>query len=251
MVPTLVPILTGASALAAGAASLYYATYGIRSQWLGPTCWRGRTDTAEVALTFDDGPGPHTERVLEELASLEVRATFFVLGRQVHLYPETVRRIVAQGHEIGNHSYSHPIYLYRTPRETLRQLALTQDIVERVTGQRPRLSRPPCGVKTPAYFAAARRLGLRTVQWDAAGFDWKRIGASEIVRRVLRDVGPGSIILLHDGGTGGADDRRETAAALPLLIKLLGERGLRVAPLSRLLTSAEQSVGLGREIASL
>src|SRR6267143_399562 len=167
------PILaTGSVAMAA--AGLYYATFAVRSQWLGRTCWRGRRDTNAVALTFDDGPSPDTERVLDVLAAHNLRATFFMIGRHVELFPQTAKRIVAEGHEIGNHSYSHPIYLYRSPRETRQQLGRAQAIIAATTGVEPKLARPPCGVRTPAYFQAARKLGLRTVQWDVAGFDWKQ-----------------------------------------------------------------------------
>jgi len=154
----------------------------------------------------------------------------------VERLPRVARAVAERGHEIGNHSYSHPIYLYRSARETRRQLGRTQAVIEDATGVRPRLARPPCGVRTPAYFAAARELGLRTVQWDVAGFDWTRRRAPEIARAVLKGARAGSIILLHDGDGGGKGDRRETAAALPLIVGGLLDRGLRVAPLSELLT---------------
>jgi peptidoglycan/xylan/chitin deacetylase (PgdA/CDA1 family) len=230
------PIITGAAALAAGASCVYYATYAVRSQWLGATAWRGRRDTRAVALTFDDGPSEDTGRVLDVLDCLSLRATFFMIGRHVERLPRVARNVAERGHEIGNHSYSHPIYLYRTGRETRRQLERAQAVIEDATGVRPSLARPPCGVRTPAYFAAARELGLRTVQWDVAGFDWTRRRAEGIARAVLGGARPGSIILLHDGDGAGKRDRRETAAALPLIAEGLGERGLRVAPLSELLT---------------
>lgn len=245
------PVLAGACVLAVGAASAYYATYGVRSQWLGSTDWRGRTDTSSVALTFDDGPTPDTERVLDVLDAYNVRATFFMLGRNVELYTETARRIVREGHEIGNHSYSHTIYLYRSPRETRRQLERTQETITRVTGERPLWSRPPCGVRSPAYFKTTRRLGLRTVQWDVAAFDWKNLKAAEIARRVVRRAGAGSIILLHDGDSACERDRSETVAALPLIIEGLKERGLRVVPLAELLASKKGSAVLKRETISL
>lgn len=236
-------LITGLSTVAAlFAAGAYYATYAVRSQWLGPTIWRGRTDTSSVALTFDDGPSDDTDALLDVLGGYDVRATFFMVGRQVEWYPQTARRVVAEGHEIGNHSYSHPIYLYRRARETRRQLTQTQDVIARTTGVRPRLVRPPCGVRTPAYFAATRELGLQTVQWTVAGFDWKRLEAREIARRVLKDVSAGAIILLHDGDATGKQDRSKTVMALPLIIDGLRERGLNVAPLSSLLrheTTAE------------
>jgi peptidoglycan/xylan/chitin deacetylase (PgdA/CDA1 family) len=232
---TVFPLIAGAGLSAAGAASAYYATYAVRSQWLGPTHWRGRADTDSVALTFDDGPSEDTERVLDVLAARGLRAAFFMVGRQVELFPRTARRVAEAGHEIGNHSYSHPIYLYRGARETRRQLELTQAVIAGVTGVRARLARPPCGVRTPAYFRAARELGLQTVQWTLAGFDWKRRPPSRIARDVLRRAEAGSIILLHDGDSENRSDRSATVAALPLIVEGLKEKGLRVAPLSQLL----------------
>jgi len=230
-------LVVGAGVGVAGAAlaGAYYATYAVRSQWLGPADWRGRTDTSSVALTFDDGPSPDTERVLDVLAAHGARATFFMVGQHAERHARTARRVAAEGHEVGNHSYSHPVFLYRGARETRRQLMRAQSVIEEASGARPRFSRPPCGVRTPAYFSAARALGLRTVQWTVAGFDWKRIGASDIARRVLKGVSAGSIILLHDGDSEGRERRVETVAALPLIFEGLKERGLKVEPLSHLL----------------
>ena len=232
---TVFPIVTCAALAATGAAAGYYATYAVRSQWLGPTLWRGRADTSAVALTFDDGPAADTERVLDVLAEYDARATFFMIGRQVERCPRTARRVAEAGHEIGNHSYSHPVYLYRSARETRRQLERTQRIIADVTGVWPRLARPPCGVRSPAYFRAARELDLQTVQWTLAGFDWLKRSPAQIAHAVLRRAEAGSIILLHDGDSENKRDRRATAAALPLIVEGLKERGLRVAPLAELL----------------
>jgi peptidoglycan/xylan/chitin deacetylase (PgdA/CDA1 family) len=226
--------------MTAGAALIYYATYAVRSQWLGRTDWRGCSQMGAVALTFDDGPSEDTERILNVLAAHDVSATFFMIGRNVERFPQTARRVIAEGHAIGNHSYSHPIFLYRTPRETRQQLEHAQAVITETVGLRPRLARPPCGVRTPAYFRAAQRLGLRTVQWDVAGFDWKPRSGKRIAQDVLRQARAGSIILLHDGDSEGKHDRTETIAALPLIIEGLRARGLRILPLSQLLEEEVQ-----------
>lgn len=235
-----ISVLTSLSfGLAAGAltaaAGAYYATYVVRSQWLGTTSWRGSPDSLSVALTFDDGPSPDTELILNVLREHNLRATFFMIGRQVELHPQVARRVAAEGHEIGNHSYSHPIYLYSSSRETHRQLQRAQEMIGETTGIEARFSRPPCGVRSPAYFSAARRMNLRTVQWSVAGFDWKKIGAAEIAHNVLKDVRGGSIILLHDGDSQLKRDRIQTVRALPLIIKGLSKRGLKIVSLSQLL----------------
>lgn len=222
------PLLMGA------AAGAYYATYAVRSQWLGPTDWHGRTDTSSVALTFDDGPSADTELVLNVLRQYKAPATFFMLGRQVECHPNTARRVVAEGHEIGNHSYSHPIYLYSGARVVQREMQDAQGAIIRITGVRARFSRPPCGVRTPAYFSVARQMNLRTVQWTVAGMDWKNLRAGQITREVLKNVRAGSIILLHDGDSACKHDRMETVLALPLIIKGLRRRRLNIVPLSEL-----------------
>lgn len=228
------PIIATGS-LAISAANLYYATIYARSQWLGQTYWRGRRDSNAVALTFDDGPSPDTEYVLAVLAEHHLRATFFMVGREVERFPDIARRVFLEGHEVGNHSYSHPLYLLQRRSQTLNQLRRAEDVIAETIGVRPMLSRPPYGVRTPAYFGAARALSLETVQWDVAGFDWKQRSSHQIAHSVLRKVRAGSIILLHDGDSAGKRDRKNTVEALPLIIEGLKQRNLRVAPLSQLL----------------
>lgn len=217
---------------------IYYMTYDVRSQVFGVTDWMGRADTNAVALTFDDGPSDDTEAALDVLKSYGVKATFFMVGREVEKRPGVARRIVAEGHEVGNHSYTHPIYLFCTPRRTGEELRCTQDVIANVTGIRPTSSRPPCGVRTPSYFKATRELGLRTIQWTVAGGDWQKKSAAEIAHLVLKDTKAGSIILLHDGDSRLKRDRKPTVAALPLIIEGLKLRGLRVAPLAEILSEA-------------
>src|SRR6266850_7139893 len=114
---------TGSVAMAA--AGLYYATVAVRSQWLGRTCWRGRMDTRAVALTFDDGPSPDTERILDVLRAHEASATFFMVGREVESFPGIAQRVAAEGHGVGNHSYSHPFYVFQRPSQTRGQIKRT------------------------------------------------------------------------------------------------------------------------------
>ncbi len=229
------PILaTGSVAMAT--ASLYYATVAVRSQWLGRTCWRGRRDRNAVALTFDDGPSPDTERILDVLGAREASATFFMIGREVESFPDIAQRVLAEGHEVGNHSYSHPFYLFQRAAETHAQIRHTQNVIAETIGVRPQMVRPPYGVRTPAYFRVTRALGLQTVQWDVAGFDWKRITPKQIADHVLRKAQPGSIILLHDGDSAGRNVRKNTVEALPMIIRGLRQRDLQIAPLSQLLS---------------
>jgi peptidoglycan/xylan/chitin deacetylase (PgdA/CDA1 family) len=215
--------------------AIYYLTYAVRSQILGRTIWRGRADTNAVALTFDDGPSADTAALLDVLRENRISAAFFMVGEAVKKYPQIARRVAAENHEIGNHSLSHPIYLFCRAAETARQIEATQKIIKSETGVLPRIARPPCGVRTPAYFRAARRHQLKTVQWSDAGFDWKQISAEKIAAKVLQNVQPGSIILLHDGDGAFKHDRRATVKAIPLILQGLREKGLRVAPLKDLI----------------
>ena len=116
---------------------VHHATYAVRSQWLGPTDWRGPVDVKSIALTFDDGPADDTARILDHLAALEVRAAFFMLGRQVERHPRIARRIVEEGHEVGNHSYSHPIFL--VPARRTKRVASSSE------RRRSSPRRPACG----------------------------------------------------------------------------------------------------------
>lgn len=230
------------------AAGMYYATVAVRSQWLGRTYWRGRRDRNAVALTFDDGPSPDTERILDVLGAHEASATFFMVGREVESFPGIAQRVLAEGHEVGNHSYSHPSFLFQRAAETHGQIRRTQSVIAETIGVRPQMARPPYGVRTPAYFRATRALGLQTVQWDVAGFDWKGITPRQIADNILGRAQPGSIILLHDGDSTGKNARKNTAEALPLIIRGLRDRDLQITPLSQLLPEKTDNLIKGKRI---
>lgn len=167
--------------------------------WAMDTVTHGSRDHRRIALTFDDGPDPvHTPRVLDRLAALDVRATFFVVGSKVAAYPDLVRRIVAEGHELGNHTYNHR-YLPLQRSQTVRdELARTDDAIARVTGSVPRLARPPYGGRSPRNVRAFARAGKQLVLWDVNSWDWKGAPPADTAARVLARVRPGSIVLMHD-----------------------------------------------------
>ncbi len=220
---------------------VWYATCAMRSEWLGPSDWRGRSDTASVALTFDDGPSADTERILEMLDRYNAKATFFMLGRQVEQFPHIAKRVVAAGHGVGNHSYSHPSFIFTRSSETRSQMESGHQAITNVLGAPPTLARPPYGARTPAYFQVARKLGLRTVLWSLSGFDWSQKDPKRIAQRVLSRVSPGSIIVLHDADNTGRCDRTPTVNALQLILEGLQARGLKVAPLSQLIGPEDKS----------
>jgi peptidoglycan/xylan/chitin deacetylase (PgdA/CDA1 family) len=189
---------------------------------------KGHGDTPRaVALTFDDGPWPvHTERVLHVLRRFHVPATFFMVGTQVERYPELVREVERQGHEIGNHTMHHPeipSFADMLDRRVAQEMAdanalLADDHVH------PTLFRPPGGSYDAAVVEQARLQGMRTVLWSVDPEDWKASRTrKDIVRSVLKHVQAGSIVLLHDGG----GDAKHTIAALPDIIRGIRKRGLR------------------------
>ena len=184
----------------------------------------GRAPKA-VALTFDDGPWPGaTDQILGILRRFHVRATFFMVGTQIDAYPGVVRRVIAAGHEVGDHSFDHPEgFAGLTDERVASEMADTNALLAPL-GVVPTAFRPPGGSYDDDVVAAARAQGMRTVLWDVDPRDWVAgVPAKLIVSSVLRKVRPGSLVLLHDGG----GDAHHTIVALPDLIRGLRHRGYR------------------------
>ncbi|MGQ9779712.1 MAG: polysaccharide deacetylase family protein [Bacillota bacterium] len=197
-----------------------------------PIVWHGFTKERLVALTFDDGPDPRfTPAVLAVLHRYGAHATFFVVGSNVRRWPELLRAEVAAGHEIGNHTYSHP-ELYKLPRaEVEQEIADCDAVVAEVAGVVPRFFRPPYERLSLAVFQSAWAFGKQIVLAGPALEHHKARTPQEMAARVLARVRPGTIILAHDGRL----DRRMTVAALPLLLAELEARGYRFVTLTELL----------------
>lgn len=225
-------VTAGAVSLAAGAYA--YAALAPGSQIFGRTVVAGN-DPGEFALTFDDGPNdPHTERLLEVLARYEVRATFFVIGKYVRQRPDLVRAIRAAGHQIGNHTMSHPWLVAERPRRVREELAGCNAALEDALGEPVRLMRPPHGSRRPDVLRTVRELGLTPVQWNAMGFDWRATTAGRIVAHLERGIarnrrrGRGTNLLLHDGGhiAMGAD-RSQSVEATRLILERYSPGAIR------------------------
>lgn len=174
----------------------------------------------EIALTFDDGPNPEwTPKLLEILARHQVRATFFMLGKFAAAQPELVRRVAAEGHLIGDHSWSHPKLSNCSATRIEDELKRTRDALEQIIGAPVKFFRPPFGARRPAVFRIARELGLEPVLWNAMTDDWIEPSAEKIAAAIGKKVdaltrsGNAANIVLHDG------NHRETA----------GKRGPSVA----------------------
>jgi peptidoglycan/xylan/chitin deacetylase (PgdA/CDA1 family) len=188
-----------------------------------------------VALTFDDGPSEGTGQILEILARYNVPATFFQVGANVDRLPEAARAVAQAGHPIGNHSYSHPWFCFRTPGFMRRDIERAQAAIERHTGVRPEWFRAPYGVRWFGMGAAQRRLGLAGVMWTVIGYDWS-LKADAVVARIASRVARGAILCLHDGRELRVrPDIGVTVEAVRRLIPLLLDRGYQFETVSRLL----------------
>lgn len=198
---------------------------------LGPALVRGG-DPTEVMLTFDDGPSvPYTGQVLDILRASRIKATFFLCGANAERHPELVRRIRDEGHEIGNHTWSHP-YLYLASRETIAaEIDRTQDVLEKITGSRPVWFRPPFGVRGFALRAILEERDMKMMLWSDRGHDGE-LDAAGIAATTLAQLHPGAIVLLHDGfETRELGDRSATVSALPRIIAGVRRAGYAFAPL--------------------
>ncbi|WP_055587636.1 polysaccharide deacetylase family protein [Peterkaempfera griseoplana] len=190
-----------------------------------------------VALTFDAGPSANTPRLLDILKQHQAQATFFMLGaKHVVKYPDTVRRIAAEGHELANHTWSHQILTDIKPDEARKEITLTQDAVARITGTRPLLLRPPQGRTNDKVAAICRDLGMAEVLWSVTAKDYETTDSALIEKRVLDQVKPDGIILLHDIYQG-------TVPAVPGILDGLKQRGYTVVTVSQLLAPAKPQPG--------
>ena len=201
-----------------------YAFVHPASQVLGKTVVSGNPQSPKIALTFDDGPGEATPQILDILKTSNIRATFFLCASNVEKYPDISRRIANEGHEIGNHTYSHPYLFGMTPGKISYEIQRAQNLIEKITRSRPMTFRPPYGVRWFGVFPVLANFHLATVMWSVSGADWK-YGPEQIKSRILERTKNGSIILLHDGlPPNESGNRQATATALPEILKELRKR---------------------------
>jgi peptidoglycan/xylan/chitin deacetylase (PgdA/CDA1 family) len=221
--------------VAASAAFLAWAVRGRSASVFGKSYWRGPRDRPAIALTFDDGPSESTPAILELLARHGARATFFQCGANVERLPAIAREVRDAGHEIGNHSHTHPLLCLRSSAFIEGELRRAQEAIARHTGATPEWFRAPFGVRWFGLAGAQRRLGLTAVMWTVIGYDWSR-QTDEVVRRISERAGNGSILCLHDGRELRAKpDVGVTVEAVRRLLPMLSDRGYRFETVSRLL----------------
>ncbi len=189
----------------------------------------GNESLNQIALTFDDGPNnKYTPQILDILRQYNVKGTFFVLGEQVKEHPAMLRRIVEEGHEIGNHTFSHPQLNHLSDEKVRQELVSTQEEIRKVLGYVPKLLRPPYGAYRNDTLLLFDELGFHVVLWSVDTNDWQRKKSGDaIVRTVSRDTRNGSIILFHDR-------KAETVRVLPQIIEELKGRGLQPVTISEL-----------------
>ncbi|NLB88652.1 MAG: polysaccharide deacetylase family protein, partial [Syntrophomonadaceae bacterium] len=191
------------------------------------------TDVKVVALSFDDGPDPiNTPLILEALERHNAKATFFVLGIKSERYPFLIKKIIADGHEIGNHTYSHPDFHNQSEESMLKEIKKCSDIIYKLTGQFPSLFRPPGGFLSHDLVDLVKNEGLTIAYWtyQQDSRDWKGKSAAQISDHIEKHISPGQIIILHDGSPNGI----ETAKALDILIPKLKEEGYEFVTITEL-----------------
>jgi peptidoglycan-N-acetylglucosamine deacetylase len=205
-----------------------------------PAVRSGGSHGNELALTFDDGPGPYTQQLVATLDRLHVRATFFAIGDQEQYFSAGTIAEIKSGDVIGNHTETHPMLATLSPHEQHEELFDQMAQIEVVGGRRPRLFRPPYGSFDATTFKELHHLHLLMILWSVDTSDYTLPGVSAIVHTALAGAKPGAIILMHDGG----GNREETIAALPAIIKGLRKRGLHPVTVPQLLEDDPPPHGL-------
>lgn len=190
---------------------------------------QNKITSRQVALTFDDGPTPDTEKVLNLLEQFNVKATFFCIGSQIEKYPHILQKIVAQGHTVGNHTYSHSNKMAIFPvDEITKELDNTTVLIQQYTNKKPLLFRPPYGVTSPNIAKALRKSGHYVIGWNVRSLDAVLQSETRIFNRIKSRLAPGSIILLHDTS-------QKTVNVLEQLLLLLQQQKYEAVTVNHLL----------------
>jgi peptidoglycan-N-acetylglucosamine deacetylase len=194
------------------------------------TYFQAHVDQPYVAMTFDDGPSAaNTPRLLDMLKQRNIKATFFLIGQNAAANPNIVRRILAEGHEIGNHTWTHPQLSKLTDDRVTAEITKTQDAIKQASGFTPTILRPPYGAITPRQREwIEKQFGLSIILWSVDPLDWKRPGPSVVTQRILSQARPGAIILSHD-------IHKQTVDAMPATLDGLIAKGYKFVTVSQLI----------------
>lgn len=207
------------------------------NSFYGPVITKVPCQEKLVALTFDDGPyPPYTQKLLQVLHEKNVPATFFMVGENIVLHPEIVKEVQMQGHEIELHAGYHQDLLKLTANESLANIQYGKKTLEKFTGQTPKYIRPPHGFKDWAVMKNIQSEHLQTVNWSIIPRDWTNPGSKIIVQRVLENIEPGAIILLHDGDSPkNTAPRQQTIDAVKIIIDQLHAQGYKFVTVDTLI----------------
>lgn len=187
------------------------------------------TDEKKIAISFDAAWGnSHTVPILDILDRYGVKTTFFLVKFWVEKYPEDVKEICSRGHEVQNHSASHPDFTTLTSEQIMEEIGLTSDAIENITGIAPDLFRPPFGAYNNKVIETLEESGYKVIQWSVDSLDWKQISADQIVERVLSRIEPGSIVLFHN-------DAAHAEEYLPRILEEMTLQGYEVVPIGQLI----------------
>jgi polysaccharide deacetylase family sporulation protein PdaB len=202
-------------------------------------------DNKSVSLTFDAAWGNEdTQQLIDILGKYNISATFFVVGDWTEKYPESVKALADAGHEVMNHSNDHAHFTKLSPNEIVANIEACSNKVEAVTGVKPTLFRAPYGEYDDNVIKTVNSMGIKTIQWDVDSLDWKDLSATEIYKRVVTRVKPGSIVLFHNAAL-------HTPEALPDIIEYLLQNGYSIVPVSELILRDNYTIDLaGRQISN-
>jgi peptidoglycan/xylan/chitin deacetylase (PgdA/CDA1 family) len=189
-----------------------------------------------IALTFDDGPGKYAGTLLDTLKKYDAKATFFLEGQYVKSRPQYVKRMVAEGHELGNHSYSHPDFTKSEAGTIRSEIQKTQDAVKKAAGVEPKLLRPPYGMADLQVSDIAAEFGMPMILWTAGSQDWSSKNVDAIQKQTLAVAKPNSIILMHDWV-------KQTVDGMPALIKTLQNKGFHLVTVSDVVKNEDLKPG--------
>ncbi len=210
------------------AGSRYGKSIPVLNQRLVPI-YKVKREDKKIAITLDGTWGAdYTEELLAIFKKNDIKVTFFFAGYWLEKYPDLVKKIAAAGHEIGNHTYTHPHCNSLTKKEIVKELKDTSALIEKITGKRPRFFRPPFGEYNNRVIQTANKLDYQVIQWSLDSLDWQEPGTNYIIKRILNNVSSGDIILMHNNAP-------DTAKALKILIPKLKKQGFKIVPLSQLI----------------
>lgn len=207
---------------------LAYGSFDIQADFFTKAYHQPTSSRQEIALTFDDGPTKQTPEILEILKEFDALATFFCIGKSIEQYPEILKKTIAEGHSIGNHSYSHnAAFPFFSRKRISKELKTTSVLISKYTGNPVELFRPPFGVTNPGIVKAAKARNLKIVGWNLRSFDGSARSSEQILRRILPRIEAGTVLLLHD-------TRPDAGLILREVLKQVQQKNLKPVTVSQL-----------------